>query len=432
MAIKLPLGNPKETEETEEAKAARLAAESVEETAEEKLAREQAEAAAEQAKLDEAEVARLAALESTDDNTIIVEDEKGVKVTYILDASGNAVDDKGTVIYTAADIAGFTSDIEEPITLSVADVSAISGIKLLDDKGAERVYDNSIEGLAQREVDIKEAFFNEGVNKALVTFFESHPNLKAQYEYERTYGTLEGFSSYVDYSTITIDKDNESTQIDLIVKAELAKGTSAERAMRIANFSKAEGTLYADSQDSLKFLQDSQTKDRTAADARELADANAEIEKSNKFYGITYNDKNEEVVLDVEGSIYDMVVSKGKVGNIFIPKDGLTVKQPDGTGKHFNRRQIFDYIHKPISEIDGEYYSQAQIDEYKRLTSKDELVASYIRNLLGGDVSQLVEISKRKGDADTVRRHVFRVNSTSNTNNQKGGAKVVIPVNRKN
>ena len=121
-----------------------------------------------------------------------------------------------------------------------------------------------------------------------------------------------------------------------------------------------------------------------------------------------------------------MVVNKGIIGNVRIPIDGLTVKDNKGTAKHYDRRAIFDYIYTPVAEINGELYSQAQIDEYNRLSSKDNLVSTYIHNLLGGDVSQLVEVSKRQQNATAIR--TIKVKAAQSSKQTGGSKKVVIPI----
>ena len=124
-----------------------------------------------------------------------------------------------------------------------------------------------------------------------------------------------------------------------------------------------------------------------------------------------------------------MVVTKGKVGSITIPKDGVSVKQPDGTIKQFSRNEIFDYIYVPKVEIDGEYYTQAQVDEYKRTLKADELVATYIRNLLGGDIQSLVRTAARQSKADEVRKVVVKSIGKSTANaNSDGTQKIVFPI----
>ena len=453
--IKVPIGKTIEVgAETAEEKAAREAAEEAaknkktpEEIAAEEAAAEAArkkaadDAAAEAAKKElENEAAKTGktveqilkereeASKAGDENTIVIADNDGNDTTYKLNDKGDALNDKGEVVYTAEQLKDFEEDGDTDTGATIADIAALSGIKVVDETGAEKVYTNTVEGFAQREADIKQLGIREGSERALENFFSRDPELRAIYEYKRTYGNLDNYGSYVDYSKVTLDKENESQLMNLIITAEVAKGASKERAERLANYSKAEQTLYIDAEESLKYLNTSQAKDREAADLSRQEAERIEIQKEQNFYGIAYDEHGNEKVLNVEGSIYDMVVTKGQIGNIIIPKDGLDVKTAEGTAKHFDRRQIFDYIYTPVAEIEGNLFSQAQIDEYNRLNNKDELIASYIRNLLGGDVSQLVEIAKRKDNVKTVRHFKQKSSSQSGAKTGTGGKKVIIPL----
>lgn len=374
-----------------------------------------------------AEAARLKALEDANKNTIVLEIE-GVENTYNLDAQGNVLNPDGTILYTAAELETLSADdSNQPSQLE--SIVALSGVKVLNSDGSEKVYEDTIEGFAQREVDIKQLGYNEGLSKAMDVFFKNNPELKSMYDYKRVNGSLDNYNNFIDYSKIQLDPNNEQQLIDMIVSAEMAKGTSKERATRIANLSKIDNTLLVDAQESQKLLVSSQEEAVKAAEKREAEYLQSEIEKEQKIYGIAYDEKGNEKVLNIEGSIYDMVVTKGTVGKIIIPKDGITVKQPDGTVKQFSRREIFDYIYVPKVEIDGELYTQAQVDEYKRTLKTDELVATYIRNLLGGDVQSLVRTAALDAKANEVRKVVVKSTGKSTTiAKPAGNQQIVFPI----
>lgn len=354
---------------------------------------------------------------------------EGVDTEFTLDAEGNALDASGKVVYTAAQIKEFSEEEDTNNGSQLSAIVALSGVKVLNPDGTEKVYEDTVEGFAQREVDIKQLGYTEGASKAMDLFFKNNPELKSMYDYKRVNGSLENYSSFVDYSAIKLDSQNEGQLIDMIVAAEVAKGTTRERALRIANLSKMDNTLLVDAQDSQKYLVDSQAASIKRVEEQEAAAIQAEIEKEQKLFGIAYDEKGNAKVLNIEGSIYDMVVTKGKVGSITIPKDGVSVKQTDGTIKQFSRNEIFDYIYVPKVEIDGEYYTQAQVDEYKRTLKADELVATYIRNLLGGDIQSLVRTAARQSKADEVRKVVVKSMGKSTINANSGGTqKIVFPI----
>ena len=420
--IKLPVGGNVEIDETDEQKAAKEAAER-EANGGKTLAEIEAE---------NAEAARIAAEEAAKNAKTIVLEIDGKDSTFNLNENGDVLNEDGTVLYTAAQLAEFSTgdDNNDNVPNQLESIVALSGVKILNPDGTEKKYEDTVEGFAQREVDVKKLGYEEGTNKALTLFFESNPEFKSMYDYKRVNGSLENYNNFVDYSKVELTADNEAACMQMIIDAEVAKGTSKERAERIANFSKADNTLLIDAKESQEFLVGSQKKAIEAADAAEAAAIQEEIAKEEQYYGISYDDKGAEKILNVEGSIYDMVVTKGTIGNITIPKEGLLVKQANGTAKQFSRREIFDYIHKPIVEIGGAYYSQAQVDEYQRTTKADELVATYIRNLVGGDMKELIRTAKLKDKADEVRKIVIKTTSSSvNPRDKSGGQRIILPVN---
>lgn len=427
--VKIPIGVANVTVETDAEKAARLLAEQEAELA---AQREKNGGKTDQELADEAAAAAAAGNSGSSGSSdepekviLVIEDKE---VEYNLDKDGNVLDKDGKVLYTAAQLKEFEGG-KDDTSNNVTEVAKLTGIKILDEKGTEKVYEDTVEGFAQREMDIKQLGINEGKQTALESFFAANPEIKSLYEYKRTYGNLDNYGSYVDYSKVVLDKDNSAQLEDIIYKAEIAKGNSEERAKRIVNFAKADNSLLIDAEESLKFLSASQEKDRQAAAEREQLAMQKAIEDEYRYYGIGYDDKGNEKILNVEGSVYDLIVTKGTIGNINIPKDGLLIKQADGTAKHLSRRQIFDYIYTPIAEIEGVYYSQAQIDEYNRLKDTPNLLSTYIMNLLGGDVSQLVEISKRKDNANAVKRFVLKTSSRSSSSSSNSNSKkVVIPI----
>lgn len=360
--------------------------------------------------------------------TIEITGEDGTVTTLTLDKEGNALDDKGEVVYTSTQLSEL--DSQEQTEDQFTAISALSGINLLNADGTPKVYENTVEGFAKRELDIKQLALQEGSTLGVQTFLQSNPELADMYEYKRMYGSLVGYSDHVDYSKMTIDPSQKEVNIDIIYKAEIQKGTSPDRAKRIANFSAADDTLVADANEALEFLKTAQ-----ASKVKEIATRNnevirKEIEKENMYFGVAYDDKGKEIVLNVKDSIYDIVVNQGVIGGVTIPKDGLVVKNADGSATNYTRKQIFDYISLPVKEIDGELVTQAQLDEYKRLANKTELVGSYIRNLLGGDLSQLVEASKLKDKVNTVRKLVIKTGKSVNRDSNSSKGQVIIPVKK--
>lgn len=416
--------------ETEEQKAARLAKE--QEEAEQK-AREEAEAKAKEEadrKAAEDEAKRKAEedakkKENQDNNKVLIDD-----VEYTIDENGNAVDQNGEIKFTAEDIAKMSEDNNDDSTDDYFEsISKASGIVVHDQDGNVKHYDQTIEGFAQRESDIKALGEAEGFNKGFQQFMQANPDIASIIEYKNKYGTIEGYAQHVDYSKVEIKDDNNFLE-DLIYKAEIQKGTTPERAKRLVEFAKANNTLKEDATESLNWLKKTQAEEIKLIQDRQKAEYEKAIQQEIQFYGASYDEKGGLVNHNVDGSMYDMIVTKGAIGEYSIPKNGLTVKTDKGQ-KLISREQIFDYFARPVKEINGVIYTQAQLDEISRLSDPTEVALRFIMNLTGG-VDQLVKRSIN--DSQIKRIKSLKSSNSKNLgarNNQGGGGnsgKIILPV----
>ena len=117
-----------------------------------------------------------------------------------------------------------------------------------------------------------------------------------------------------------------------------------------------------------------------------------QIEQQENYYGVTFKD-GVVIPLNKEGSVYDKVVEKGKIGNYDIPITGITFNK-DGKVINLTRKQIFDYI--SVARENG--LSQAQIDDRNYTQNMDNLLLRYLSHLLGKTVDKTINptIQKRK------------------------------------
>lgn len=381
--------------ETEEQKAERLRKE--QEEAEKKAAEEAAQRAKEEEearKKAEEEAARKKAEEGDDDNKIIIDD-----VEYKLDENGNALNEDGSVKFTKEEIEKMSSENEDDDNEGLKgdyleEISKLTGIIIKDDKGKTMKFDSTIEGFAQRESAVKALGEREGFTKGFNEFLKQNPDIAALIDYKNRFGTIEGYSANQDYSKLEIKDDNDFLA-DLIYKAEIQKGTSAERAKRLVEFAKMNNTLKEDATEALTWLKKNQQAEVDRYQNALKEQAEQDRRKEIAFYGVTYED-DKVVVHQAEGSLYDMVVKKGQIGDYAIPTEGIRVKTDNGE-KLLSREELFDYFSRPAIEVEGMVYSQAQYDAMLRLNNPKELALHFIMNLTGG-LDQLVDstITKRK------------------------------------
>lgn len=410
--------------ETEEQKAERLKKEKeeAERKAAEELAKKQAEE--EEAKRKAEEEARLKAKENETDDKIIIDE-----VEYKLDENGNAVDESGEIKFTKEDIEKMSSNDDNTLDGDyIEEISKVTGIVIKDDKGQPLKFESTIEGFAKREAAVKALGEREGFNKGFNDFLKQNPDIAALIDYKNRFGTIEGYSANTDYSKLEI-KDDDNFLADLIYKAEIQKGTSAERAKRLVEFAKTNNTLKDDATEALAWLKKNQQAEVDSYQNALKAEMEKERAKEIAFYGVTYeNDK--VVVHQADGSLYDMVVKKGQIGDYSIPTEGIRIKTNEGD-KLLSREDLFDYFARPAVEVDGMVYSQAQYDAMVRLNNPKELALHFIMNLTGG-LDQLVDstITKRKiGEIKRLKSVTSKTSSAGGQQKKTGtNDRIVLPV----
>ena len=341
-----------------------------------------------------------------DNNTNEVEIDGEI---YNLDSEGNATKD-GNIVFTKEQISSMNEinsddSLESEVSenASVELISNLSGIVPLDDNGEPISYEWSAEGLAKRESDIYQIGLANGFKTNFDKFLKDNPDIAAIIDYKSRFGTIEGYNSSHDYIKMTVP-DDEDAKFRLIYDAEIQRGNSPERAKRIAEFAKTNNTLDEDAQISLEFLKKNQ---EAAIEQRrkEVEDAQRELfAKELAFYGVDYSNGKETVIEDAKGSLYDCIVNNGSLKNYTIPIEGINIKTDKGI-KKISRKELFDYISKPVKEIDGNYYTQAQLDEL----NPEEYALRCIMNLNGG-IDSLIE---RKA----VDKEIKRLRSLTSTKN---------------
>ena len=411
--------------ETEEQKQARL--EKEKEEAEKLAAEEAARKAEEEKKAEEErkaaeEAARKAAEkkpEDIDNSKIIIDDNE-----YTIDENGNAVDADGNVKFTKEQIDAMSEGDEGGEDNYFESISKASGIVIKDEQGQIKQYEQTIEGFAQRENDVKALGEAEGFSKGFNKFMQDNPDIASIIEYKQRYGTIEGYSNHVDYSKVELKDDNFFLE-DLIYKAEIQKGTTPERAKRLVEFAKANNTLKEDATESLNWLRKNQEDEVRAIQEQQQAAYEAELQKEIKFFGAVYDDNGHVVPKNVEGSLYDMIVTKGSIGEYALPKNGLTIKTQKGD-RLVSREELYDYFARPVREINGWVYTQAQLDDMSRMSNPTEVALRYIMNLTGG-VDQLVKRSINDARIKHIRTLKSNTSKTAGVKpGQKSGSKDTI------
>lgn len=348
-------------------------------------------------------------------NVVMIDDGTGAK-EYILDENGNATLD-GNVVFTKEQLEESSDDN----TGDVIDgnihklISEVSGLDLTDETGNPIEFKTGIEGLAQREILIKNKFYEQGLQEASIKFFEEHPDVYDIYSYKQKHGSLEGYTKQVDYNEYAITEETSTDELKSILREQLiAQGNDVKTAEKLIRLSEQDETLRVDALEALEKLKQSNNTRLAQIKLQEEQEEREAVERYEKYYGVTYTKDNKLVDKGVKGSVYDKLVKEGKVGNIFIPQEGLIVTKPDGAKTRVSRMDLFNYFYKPVAEQNGTYYTQSQIDEKNRLKDTDNYLIQGIRNITGGDISSLEKTMQNIIRLNDSKKIIKLTNKNSN------------------
>jgi hypothetical protein len=330
----------------------------------------------------------------TSRQVIQIENEDGI-ADYILDEHGNATQD-GVIVYTKDQLDMGSGDAPNPADVQDihALISNVSGIELLDENEQPILFKEGVEGLAEREVFVKNTFYKKGQEEALDTVFSQNPDLLEMYSYKAKHGSLEGYVKQTDYASLTID-DNTSTEVLKSIMRDhlLSIGNDVKTIDRLIKLSENEETLRLDALESLEVLKTNKLEQDKQIIKQQQALAVQQEQELNDYYGVKVDAKGNVIDLNKQDSVYDKIVKTGKIGNIFIPKEGLKIER-DGKPVRLTRNDLFAYFYNPVAEQNGVQYTQSEIDESKRMRDTDNILIQGIRNLTGGDLRALEETMK--------------------------------------
>ena len=129
--------------------------------------------------------------------------------------------------------------------------------------------------------------------------------------------------------------------------------------------------------------------------------------------------------------MYDLIVKKGKIGNITIPATGITIER-GGKQISLNRNDIFAYFYNRVQTEDGAY-TRAEIDERNRLDSKENWIIQGLKNLIGDDLNKLekqlgqrIKVNTVKGGLKLKRNNSSSTSSVSSNKDNNGKRQVLL------
>lgn len=323
----------------------------------------------------------------TSDKVVQIDDGNGVQ-DYILDDNGNATKD-GVIVYSAEQIASGTVDKDDETVDDVHQlISQVSGLELLDEEGQPILFKDGVEGLAEREVYVKNKFYAQGQSEALGSLFNDNPDLAEMYSYKSKHGSLDGYVKQTDYNSITINETTTPDTLKTILRDHYeAMGNNPQTIEKLIKLAENDETLRVDAIEALESLKVIKAEKDKEAFLLQKQQQDRQLQTINNYYGASVDAKGQLVDLGVQDSLYDKIIKTGKIGNILLPKEGLKV-EIDGKPTRVTRQDLFAYFYNDVETSDG-YKTQAQIDEDKRLADTNQFLIQGIKNITGGDLTSL-------------------------------------------
>ena len=304
--------------------------------------------------------------------TFRVEDEDGKYYDAKINEKGELVDSKGNVVMSSEDLVnnviteGDYVDYDPDETSIYESANQITGFDFVDENGESVEFDETPEGLANRDLHLVQNYGVRMAQEQINKFLQDNPEMESFYNYVKVNGTGEGYGQRTNHEGIQIDKSNEDQQFSLVVEAEMVRGNSRERAENIAEMFKEKDKLFEESENSLSFLK-SKDQEYRQADKEKVAKQQQEAQANKEKYANS-----------VKG-----LLEKGKVLDYTIPKN-IKVKDKNGVIKTASINDFFEYI----TVDQGNGLTQSQIDAQSE-DMEYKVLIDYLR-FTGNDINYLV------------------------------------------
>lgn len=328
-------------------------------------------------------------------DTVVIDEEE-----LYINSDGNIINKEGKQIYSSDE---FTQMKLNSSDIDVNLLSQKTNLTLYDEQGKPVEFENTLDGLAKRELLLTEQIQNETRKQTLLDFFKSYPTIKDVFEHYKQTGTLDNFKPVTSYKEVKLaETDDESKLANIILEAEVKKGNSPEKAYKYIEFYKANNELYKEAVEAKEYLVKAQEIELSNKQKAQQDKERETRQKYVEFLGYDIDKDGKEIILNKEGSVYDKIVQKGQIGMFKIPESGITIKKPDGSNRVLKRKDIFNYI---ALAVDDEGRSQAELDEMQYLSSLDNRLMRFLNNLTGNDLSKLIPQSIADKKVKEIKRY---------------------------
>lgn len=306
--------------------------------------------------------------------------------TYTVDENGNVVDDKGAIFKEAKDVAdwikSFNVDDTNENELTIDNIIKAVGTEIVDDDEKPIQFENTANGIKSYIDAVVEVSKQDVTEAALNTLFTQYPFIKDAINYYKANGnSLEGFNEVVDRSDVTLDKDNEEQQKEIIRTAWKERGAKGDVEGYI-DYLKSNGSLATIAEDELNNLKqyDADRKTKLAEEAKKAQ------EEELQYYQDYWNGVKE-------------VVDKRKIAGYQIPESIIINR--NGQKLTVTPNDFFNYLYR----VDKEGLSQYQRDlaaQDPMARRDDEILRAYL-TFVGGNYSNLVDMAINEKEVKSIR-----------------------------
>lgn len=329
---------------------------------------------------------------------------------YTVDENGNVIDDKGAIFKEAKDVAdwikSFNVDDTNENDITIDNIIKAVGTEIVDDDEKPIQFENTANGIKSYIDAVVEVSKNDVAEAALNTLFTQYPFIKDAINYYKANGnSLEGFNEVVDRSDVTLDKDNEEQQKEIIRTAWKERGAKGDVEGYI-DYLKSSGSLATIAEDELNNLKqyDADRKAKLAEEAKKAQDE--EI----RYYQDYWNGVKE-------------VIDSRKIANYQIPESIIINR--NGQKLTVTPNDFFNYLYR----VDKEGFSQYQRDlaaQDQNARRDDEILRAYL-TFVGGNYSNLVDMAINEKEVKSIRLKAKQNNKSTlkitkpTTNDAKNG-----------
>ena len=311
--------------------------------------------------------------------------------SYKIEEDGSVKNEEGEVILTKEALIDQIMQGDDylaepdPDDVSIyAQAQQLTGLELVDDNGNPVEFEETPEGLAQRDLHIARQEGNRIANETINSFFSEYPQLEDAFYYLKTRGNLEGFGSQTNHEGVTIDKNNEQQQVDIVMEREMRNGYTREQAAKRVDLYKQNDMLYEESTSALSFIQKAEQDDKAATRAQFEASEQAKAQEQAEYWN------------NVAAKL-----QTGKVLDYTIPEN-IRVPLENGTVKYFTKQDFYNYMRVPVKGN----LTQAQLDAQSEPVDV-KIFNDYLR-FVGHNMSYIIEQRVNAKQVNDLRQRFNR------------------------